>query len=267
MINDSPLSQQFYKTGRVDYCPIIDIHGHMEPLNSIWMPNASPQKMVQTMDLAGIQLMCFSHHYPLQSPDVSNKVALEAAQNYPERLRVYLAVNPHYPDITDKDLKNYDSYSKLCIGFKLHASWHGVSLDHSGYQRTLAFANERKLLVLAHTWCQSDGDGPIMVRKLAQRYQDLKFILGHSLHGDWDEAINMANDFANVYLDLTAVLDDRGIVEKFIAAGLTDKLLFGTDLPWFNPHYCIGALLSADISDSDRHNILHRNAEHLLELM
>jgi predicted TIM-barrel fold metal-dependent hydrolase len=41
-------------------------------------------------------------------------------------------------------------------------------------------------------------------------------------------------------------------------------MLFGTDLPWFDPHHAIGALLSADISDEDRHNICHCNAEKLL---
>jgi predicted TIM-barrel fold metal-dependent hydrolase len=41
-------------------------------------------------------------------------------------------------------------------------------------------------------------------------------------------------------------------------------MLFGTDLPWFDPHQAIGALLSADITDEDRHNICHCNAEKLL---
>ena len=49
-----------------------------------------------------------------------------------------------------------------------------------------------------------------------------------------------------------------------VAAGLTARMLFGTDLPWFAQHRGIGAILSADISDADRHNMLHRNAERLL---
>ena len=74
----------------------------------------------------------------------------------------------------------------------------------------------------------------------------------------------VAREHENLYLELTAVLDDRGAMEKFVAAGLTNQLLFGTDLPWFDPHHGIGAVLSADIVDIDRHNILHRNAEALL---
>jgi predicted TIM-barrel fold metal-dependent hydrolase len=41
-------------------------------------------------------------------------------------------------------------------------------------------------------------------------------------------------------------------------------MLFGTDLPWFSPLQGIGAVLSAEISDDDRRNILHRNADDLL---
>ena len=89
-------------------------------------------------------------------------------------------------------------------------------------------------------------------------------ILGHSLHTDWEAAARIAAEFENVYLDLVAVLDDRGGVDTFVHAGVGKKVLFGTDLPWFSPHQGIGALLSAEISDEDRRDILYRNAQGLL---
>ena len=92
----------------------------------------------------------------------------------------------------------------------------------------------------------------------------MSLLLGHSLHGAWGEAVAIARESPNVYLELTAVLDDRGVLELFVAEGLSERLLFGTDLPWFDPHHGIGAVLSAEITDADRHNILHRNAERLL---
>jgi predicted TIM-barrel fold metal-dependent hydrolase len=42
-------------------------------------------------------------------------------------------------------------------------------------------------------------------------------------------------------------------------------MLFGTDLPWFDPHYTTGCILFARISDDDRHNIFHRNPERILK--
>jgi predicted TIM-barrel fold metal-dependent hydrolase len=89
-------------------------------------------------------------------------------------------------------------------------------------------------------------------------------LLGHSCHADWDAAVQLAGDFRNIYLELTALFEDRGVLERFVREAGSERMLFGTDPPWFDPHQAIGALLSADISDVDRHNICHRNAEKLL---
>jgi predicted TIM-barrel fold metal-dependent hydrolase len=102
------------------------------------------------------------------------------------------------------------------------------------------------------------------VRKLAERYTNAKFLLGHSCHGEWDEAVALANDFPNLFLELTAIFDDRGALEKFAAEAGSQRMLFGTDLPWFDPHQAVGALFSAHLSDEQIHDICHRNAEKLL---
>ena len=36
------------------------------------------------------------------------------------------------------------------------------------------------------------------------------------------------------------------------------------DLPWFSYHHGIGAVLSAEMTDDDRRNILYRNGKKLL---
>jgi predicted TIM-barrel fold metal-dependent hydrolase len=77
--------------------------------------------------------------------------------------------------------------------------------------------------------------------------------------------VALVNDFPNLYFELCAVLDERGILEKFVKEAGSQRIVFGTDLPWFNHHYYVGSVLGADITDDDRHNILHRNAENLLE--
>jgi predicted TIM-barrel fold metal-dependent hydrolase len=259
-----PLTEDFWKHGRSDRCPIIDIHGHMGDYAGIWLPRSSPEAMLHSMDRAGIRLLCFSHHDSFANPLAANSVTFQAARRFPERFRVYLTINPHYPDIIARDLADYENNRDICVGLKFHASWHNVALDSPLYEPAWKFADRHKLLALAHTWGDSEVDGPKVVRKIAAHYSQLRFILAHSLHGAWDDAVKIAQEFPHVYLDLTAVFDDRPILEKFVHAGLSNRLLFGTDLPWFSPFHGIGALLSADISDEDRHNILHRNAAKLL---
>jgi hypothetical protein len=63
---------------------------------------------------------------------------------------------------------------------------------------------------------------------------------------------------------LTAVFDERGPLEIFLEKCGSEKILFGTDLPWFDTHHGIGAILATDMSDDDRRNIFYRNGERLL---
>ena len=70
----------------------------------------------------------------------------------------------------------------------------------------------------------------------------------------------------NTFLELTAVVGKRGVVEMLVAGAGSERILYGTDLPWFDEHFYLGNILCADISEDDRHNILHRNAERILGL-
>jgi len=125
------------------------------------------------------------------------------------------------------------------------------------------FLNENHLLALCHTWGGSGYNGPANVRAVAERYPNVKIIMGHSCHSRWEDAIRLVKDFPNVYLELTAVLDDRGILDWFVREVGSERILFGTDLPWFSTHHAIGCIIDAEMTDEDRHNIFHRNGERI----
>jgi len=264
MIADSALAREFWQHGRSADCPVLDMHGHMGPWNGIHFPRASTEGMLRTMDQCGVRLLVFSHHAALNCPDVANQVSIDAVRKYPDRLRAYLAVNPNYPEIIARDLASFDQHRDVYVGLKFLSGYHQVAWEAPVYEPAWRFADERQLLVLGHTWGGSAHDGVAQVRTIAGKYRGLKLMLGHCLHGAWDDAVAVTREFPNVFLELTAISDDRGILEKFVAAGLSERLLFGVDLPWFDPHQGIGAVLSAEIDDEDRHNILHRNARKLL---
>ena len=110
--------------------------------------------------------------------------------------------------------------------------------------------------------------------------------MGHSGYGDWPASVGVARALPNVYLELTAVyvahdfamqpsgsgtpaaliscLHVNGILEHFVEQGGSHKIIFGTDMPWYSPHFAAGAVLFARISDDARRDILYRNAERLL---
>jgi predicted TIM-barrel fold metal-dependent hydrolase len=263
-VKKTTLRDAFFARGRTAGCPIYDLHGHMGPWYGIYMPGADADSMVRAMDRAGVRMLVFCHHAALFNPELGNRPGIEAVRRYPDRLRAYCGINPNYPEIVRRDLDSYDRYPDVYVGFKFLSDYHGYAITHERYREVLEFADRRRLLVLMHTWGGSGCNGPAQVRQVAEKYRNVAFVLGHSCHGEWDAVIELARAFPNLYLDLCAILDERGIVEKFVDAVGSERVLFGTDLPWFNEHFYIGALLGADITDADRHNIFHRNAEKLL---
>jgi predicted TIM-barrel fold metal-dependent hydrolase len=124
------------------------------------------------------------------------------------------------------------------------------------------------------------------MEQVAMKYPRVNFLMGHSGFGDWANAVRVAHDYPNLYLELTAVyiahdwanqpcgsgspvpflshLQLNGIIEYMCEHAGSEKIVYGDDMPWYSPHYAAGAVLFAEISDVDRHNILHRNAEELI---
>ncbi len=261
---ESSLAREFWEHGRSASCPVIDMHGHMGAFSGIRFAAETPERAVRHMDRAGVRLLCFAHHDALSSPDVGNRTALEAVRAFPDRLRAYLTLNPNYPDLMKREMALLDREPGVFTGFKFHSGMHQVPMDDPRYERPLAIAQERRLPVLFHTWGGQGLCGATQTRNVAKRFPGVPMILGHALHGTWHEACAVAREFPNTYLELTAVVGRRGVVELLVAEAGSDRILYGTDMPWFDEHHYIGNILAAGVSDDDRHNILHRNAERIL---
>ncbi len=263
----SKLAAEFWAKGRSESCPVIDIHAHMGPFYGIHFPLDSPETLVKHMDRTGVRMTCFAHHDAITTPDIGNKTALEAVLAFPDRLRAYLTINPNYPDDMNAEIKLMEQYPDVFIGFKLHPGMHNIALENEAYNKPMAIANERRRPVLIHTWGHSATCGAAQIRVLSARYPNAMLILGHALWGDWDGACAVAKECQNTFLELTAVVGKRGAVEKLTTEVGSDRILFGTDLPWFDEHFYIGNILCANISETDKYNILCRNAEKILSLI
>jgi hypothetical protein len=77
--------------------------------------------------------------------------------------------------------------------------------------------------------------------------------------------MEVARRYPNVYLELTAAYAVRGLIERMVETVGEQRIIFGYDLPWFDPHYAIGCVVMAHISESARRAILRENALRLLE--
>ena len=107
-----------------------------------------------------------------------------------------------------------------------------------------------------------------MLGEIAVRYPRAVFLMGHSGYGDWEASVRIAAELSNVYLELTAVyaahdfamqpngsgtpaaliscLQVNGILEYMVEQAGSHKIVFGTDMPWYSPHFAAGGALCQD---------------------
>ncbi len=258
------LRERFLAEGRLPDCPVYDLHGHWGPHNAIHLPAADPAVARQLLARANVRRLVICHHYALLAPDIGNRANIEAVRAMPDLLRAYLAVNPNYPRDIARDLAAFDRHPDIFVGFKLLSDYHRAGVGDDRNRPVWEIANARRLPVLLHTWGGSAWNGHEAVREAAERYPEARILCGHSLHGDWCRAVELARDFPNLYLELTAVPDERGAVEQLLAGAGSEKLVFGTDFPWFSHFYYLGALIGAGLDDESLRDVLYRNARRIL---
>ena len=71
--------------------------------------------------------------------------------------------------------------------------------------------------------------------------------------------------FKNIWFDTAAspFLYDPAIYDMAVAAGILDKILFGTDFPLLTPDRYYADLDNSNISDREKKKILGENAKYL----
>lgn len=258
------IAHSLWNTGKPN-CPVYDMHGHMGSYGTIFFQRAEADQMVAHLRRTGVTKLVFSHHHVLHEPTVGNDIAFKACQQFPDELRMYVGINPHFPDNTKRDLAHFDAWQPYAVGIKFLADYHGVPVDSPKYAYALDFANERKLPVLCHTWGGSHNNGADNMLNIAQKYTNVTFFAGHCVFGDWAGAERLVKEApGNVYLELTAVPGDFALVERLVAAVGSERILFGTDLPWFDEYHAMAGVVTANITEQDKKNILCDNVERIL---
>lgn len=264
MINrDSALAQEFWAEPRLAHCPVLDFHAHLRDAAGLFLPRQEPEGMLRTMDACNVVLALFCGHATMTTPSLGEAQDMEVVRRYPDRFRAYHAVVSRHLD-PKGDLQRMEDHPEVFVGLKFHPDSYGVPLSDPRHTPYWEYADAKRLLVLSHTWGNSNQNGPAEVERILGKYPNLIFLAGHSFHGEWARGPELARDYPNLYLELTAVLDERGPLDLLVAEAGSDRILFGTDLPWFSTHHGIGAVLSAEMTDEDRRNILYRNGAKLL---
>ncbi|MFH1737820.1 MAG: amidohydrolase family protein [bacterium] len=247
---------------------VCDAHCHMGNYGVFHIPRSDAESMIEAMDRCGVAVAVCSHHLSI-GPETSlgNRLVAEAIEKYPDRLRGWLAVNPHRLKETEQELARYSDHPGF-VGVKLHPDLLGARVDCDGFLPAWAWCEERRKPLLSHTWEGSAYDAPEMFVPLTGRFPHVPIIIGHSggTYAGHTQTVELAKKYPNFYLDLTNSLRYLRRIPRIIEGVGADHVLFGSDMPFLSLPSGLGAVLYADISAEDRRLVLGENARRLLAL-
>lgn len=159
-------------------------------------------------------------------------------------------------------------------GVKLHNDYQGVFIFDEICKPIYRRCEELGLPIVFHM-----GRDPISpevhrampydLLELHENFPKLK-IIGAHMGGvyAWESVYHYIAGVKNIWLDtaFTANLIDRKLFEEIVKKHGTDRILYGSDLPWSNPENEKELVAGLGISDEDKEKIYWKNAVELLEL-
>ena len=249
----------------LDY-KVIDMHTHMGAWSHMYSPDKDADGMVRSMDDSNVDFIVCCHFEDIDGLGDHVKI-VDAMNKYPDRIKGYYCANPLHPFDKDKIHKAFQENPGF-VGFKVGPDYHRTPLTHERYAPIMELAHDCGMLMLSHTfadatsgYCCNDAKE---VEGVIARYPNIRFLMGHSIQGQTDWAIEIAKKYPNAYLELCDTCRLNGMVEKMVRQVGAEKVIYGTDAPLQTHDFQMGCVIGAKISDEEKKLILRDNALRLL---
>ena len=158
-------------------------------------------------------------------------------------------------------------------GIKFHPDYQETNFNVIGYKRIISYATELGLIVVTHAGMDPLSPEKVhctvpMIREVIDDVQPEKLVLAHmGGHQCWDEVEELIVG-RNVYFDTGVVLDKMDLNQclRMIKNHGTDKILFGTDMPWSGQKEYIEIIQGMNLTADEKEKIFYKNAMHLLDI-
>lgn len=171
-----------------------------------------------------------------------------------------------HPESTDLKRDVEEIVSLGLHGVKLHPDIQGFKLDDYRCLKIYELC-EGRLPILFHTGDKRyDMSNPNRMIPVLDIYKNLIAVGAHfGGYSVWGDAERLLPPYPNFFVDCSSSffsMSDEEILRAISAFG-TERVLFGTDYPMWNPGKEVERLLSLGLSDEDYEKIFHTNAERI----
>ena len=204
---------------------------------------------------------------------LSHQDVIELANKAPERFFKFFWFNPKFnPDEEESSYKILENHLKnhgFC-GVKIHSALNMFRIPRD-IIKLVSFMQEydKDLILYIHSTPDTSFLKGVSTRdivKVAERFPDLRILLGHSalcMEYSFDVAYNLKK-FKNIYFETSASIP-YGIYNIIKTVG-HKRVIFGSDSPVASPIQIeIDKILTLPISDEEKQDIFYNNINKLLE--
>jgi predicted TIM-barrel fold metal-dependent hydrolase len=235
---------------------ICDAHVHLGK-SGPWQPHINPtiyvDELVRLFDKYNVErAVVFPNPNVGDKYSEMNNYIAESFKKYPKRLVGFGRVDPRRDDAI-KEVNRIKNRLGL-KGLKLHPFVECFRPDHPFFAKFFKRVNELSLPLLFHS-----GDGfssPGLILKIAKKYPKLPVILAHLR----ESAVNALKECENVYVETSGSLPD--FIE--LSADIDeDRILFGSDAPYYRYPTQIAIVEAAEISQKAKKKIFYDNFQNL----
>lgn len=204
-----------------------------------------------------------------------NRWTCEMAKEHPE-LIAFPTVDPLMP--VDEMVAEVEAFRPLgAKGIKIHPAEGRFFPRDERLWPVYAKAQELGLPIISHggqfmMYSAVPYTQPTNFEPILESFPKLKLVIAHMGHGYWDESVFLAEKYSNVYFDTSAVvssvedvqvLTDEGAADLIRRLGV-DRVMFGSDYPWFNPAMDLKRFLRLPLTPAEKGKVLGENARRIL---
>ncbi len=184
---------------------------------------------------------------------------------YPDRLIGLAALHPDMEHPEDELRRALDMGLK---GVKIHSDMQGIALSDPRMDKLYAICEGVCPMLLHMGDKRYHYDNPSQIPAILRKFPRLQLICAHmGGYSEWEEAQEYLTD-ENVFVDCSSsffALKAEGMRQSIACFG-TERVLFGSDFPMWDPGAELTAIRSLNLPETDMEKILHLNVERLLEL-
>ncbi len=253
---------------------IFDIHVHIYPdkiapkavqaISNFYNDNpmygdGRVSTVLKRMDETGIE-QCVIHSPATTPHQVAsiNKFIKSVADAQPDRIIPFATL---HPDMENIEQAVQDILEQGFQGIKLHPEFQEFNVDEPRAIRMFDIIGDKVPVLLHCGDSRRDNSAPQRIHRLMHEVPQLRLVCAH-LGGwqVWEQAAEVLTG-ENIWVDTSSALYALSpeTAARIIRGYGTDRALFGSDYPMWDPKEELQRFLNLPLNDSERENILWNN--------